>query len=166
MIWAEKAIRTVKYFKYLKVYEFWLVNFSVWLPILANFVANESNANRQLKNEVYQEKWTLIDFSHFNEAPGMTACDIVWRFQNLKATKRFKGRCYFVSLPCFWVPAKTSFAFRFNGFVSGWLIDRNKLPPFTLLITTFEHRTSNLCVRSAFLPRFFRIALLAIIIIT
>lgn len=86
--WAEKAIETVKYFKYFKLYEFWLGNFaSCWVPCVHRqrkvLWRNESNADRQLRKKFFSERFVknerFIDFSHF--LPDMTACDFVVRLQ-------------------------------------------------------------------------------------
>lgn len=69
--WAEKAIETVKYFKYFKLYEFWLGNFaSCWVPCVHRrrkvLWRNESNADRQLRKKfffgTFREEWMLYWF--------------------------------------------------------------------------------------------------------
>lgn len=71
--WAEKAIETVKYFKYFKLYEFWSGNFASWFRVCTGGgkFCGETNlmlidswersfSERFVKNERF------IDFSHFS----------------------------------------------------------------------------------------------------
>lgn len=104
--WAEKAIETVKYFKYSKLYEFWLGNDSSWFRVCTGGgkFCGETNLMRidswrRSFSERLVENERFIDFSHFfARQPDMTACDFVV----LLEVKSFEVRwfLFFVSFRC------------------------------------------------------------------
>lgn len=130
MLWAEKAIEIVKYFKYFKLYEFWLGNVaSCWVPCVHRrrkvLRRNESNADRQLRKKffgTFREEWTLYwFFSLFARHDSLRLCCAPW---SGKPNGALKCGDFCFSSP---FAAQARAACPLNALVSVWLIDRNKL---------------------------------------
>lgn len=125
--WAERAIETVKYFKYSKLYEFWLGNFASWFRVCTGGGKFCGETNLMLIDSWRKKTWkmnVLLIFLTFFRGrltwqPATLLCALKW-----KAKRSFKVR-WFLFFVSFRYP--DSSCLLFNVFVSAWLIDRNKL---------------------------------------